>query len=286
MCCPLFNSLLGRSSAHIECSIRIANARIKVEIAPCFNTTPMKTFKKILSYPLSVLYYLVFLLILLFFHAIQWLCLKLGGYKAHKKSVDILNLFLLRCLHILGGRTSFDNPHQIPLDKPIIFVVNHQGMYDIPPIIWHLRKHHPKFVSKKELGKGIPSISFNLRHGGSILIDRKNGREALLTMSRFAKYLNSTKRAGVIFPEGTRSRTGKPKTFATQGLQLLFKRMPDALVVPITINNSWKIFKNGSFPLGLGVHITCQVHEPIPVKDHDPESLTAIVERTITSHIR
>lgn len=158
-------------------------------------------------------------------------------------------------------------------------------MYDIPPIIWHLRKHHPKFVSKKELGKGIPSISFNLRHGGSILIDRKNARQSLVTMSQFAKYLNQTNRAGVIFPEGTRSRTGKPKRFAVQGLQLLFKKMPEALVVPISINNSWKIFRYGSFPLGLGVHIKCQVHEPIAVKEHDPESLMAIVERTITAHI-
>ena len=46
-------------------------------------------------------------------------------------------------------------------------------MYDISPIMWYLRKHHVKFVAKKELGKGIPSVSYNLRHGGSILIDRK-----------------------------------------------------------------------------------------------------------------
>lgn len=246
----------------------------------------MKTFEKLLSYPISIIYYIFFFLTLLIFHGIQWLCLKLGGYHAHKKSVDILNFFLLRCLNILGGRTSFEKTHEIPKDRPIIFVANHQGMYDIPPIIWHLRDYHPKFVSKKELGKGIPSISFNLRHGGSILIDRRNGRESLLKISQFASYLNKTNRSGVIFPEGTRSRTGKPKKFAVQGLQLLFKKMPEALVVPVSINNSWKIFKFGSFPLGLGVHVKCKSHEPIAVKDHEPESLVAIVERTITADIR
>lgn len=246
----------------------------------------MKTFEKLLSYPISTIYYIFFFLTLLIFHGIQWICLKVGGYHAHKKSVDILNFFLLRCLNILGGRTSFEKTHEIPKDRPIIFVANHQGMYDIPPIIWYLRDHHPKFVSKKELGKGIPSISFNLRHGGSILIDRKNARESLLKISQFAAYLNKTNRSGVIFPEGTRSRTGKPKKFAVQGLQLLFKKMPEALVVPISINNSWKIFKYGSFPLGLGVHVQCKAHEPIAVKDHDPESLVALVERTITADIR
>ena len=246
----------------------------------------MKVLKKILSYPLSVLFYFFFFLNLLVFHPIQMLSLKLGGYSAHKMSVDIFNFFLLRCLNILGTRFSIENPFEIPVDKPSIFVANHQGMYDIPPIIWHMRKHHPKFVSKKELGKGIPSISYNLRHGGNVLIDRKNGREALVKMSKFAEYLNEHNRSAVIFPEGTRSRTGAPKKFAAQGLQMLFRKMPEANVVPVTINNSWKLFRYGSFPMGIGVHLKFKVHQPIPVKSEDPASLVAIVERTIISDIK
>ena len=245
----------------------------------------MKTFKKILSYPLSVVFYIFFFINLLVFHPIQWICLKLGGYEAHKKSVDIFNFFLLRCLNLLGTRYSIENPYQLPTDKSCIFVANHQGMYDIPPIIWHFREHHPKFVSKKELGKGIPSISFNLRHGGNLLIDRKNGREALVKMSKFADYLNQNKRSAVIFPEGTRSRTGAPKKFAVQGLQLLIKKMPEAVIVPITINNSWKLFRYGSFPMGIGVHLRLKVHEPFPANSDDPEALVAKVERSITADI-
>ncbi|GAB2763023.1 lysophospholipid acyltransferase family protein [Salinimicrobium soli] len=246
----------------------------------------MKTLKKLLSYPLSVLFYIFFGITLLTFHPIQWVCLKLGGYSAHKKSVDIFNFFLLRCLNILGTRFTIQNEFDLPVDRPCIFVANHQGMYDIPPIIWHFRKHHPKFVSKMELGKGIPSISYNLRHGGNVLIDRKNGREALTKMSAFADYLNTNNRSAVIFPEGTRSRTGAPKKFAVQGLQLLFRKMPEAMVVPITINNSWKLFRNGSFPMGIGVHLNMKVQKPISVKSEDPESLVAIVERSITADIK
>lgn len=242
--------------------------------------------KKILSYPLSVIFYIFFFINLLVFHPIQWICLKMGGYQAHKKSVDIFNFFLLRCLNILGTRFSIENNFDIPIDKPVVFVANHQGMYDIPPIIWYFRKHHPKFVSKKELGRGIPSISFNLRHGGSVLIDRKNRRDSLLKMSQFGDYLAKTKRSAVIFPEGTRSRTGEPKEFRRNGMMMLFKKLPEAVVVPLTINNSWKLFRYGNFPMDLGVHIKIKTHKPIPVNSNDAESLAAEIERTIIADIR
>jgi len=143
-------------------------------------------------------------------------------------------------------------------------------MYDIPPIIWYMRKHHPKFVSKKELGKGIPSVSFNLRHGGSILINRKDGVQALAEIGRLGKYIETHHRSAVIFPEGTRSRDGHPKPFKPMGLKTLMKNAPSALIVPISINNSWKLLRYGKFPMGLGCHLTFDVHEPLPrTGDHD-----------------
>ncbi|MCM4155093.1 lysophospholipid acyltransferase family protein [Gramella sp. AN32] len=241
--------------------------------------------KKILSYPLSVVFIFLFFLTLVIFHPIQILCLKLGGYSAHKRSVDILNLCLMRCLNVLGTSFHLENNFDLPKDKTCIFVANHQGMYDIPPLVWFFRKHHAKFVSKKELGKGIPSVSYNLRHNGSVLIDRKNRRESLVKMSNFADYLKKTKHSAVIFPEGTRSRNGQPKKFQVNGMMVLFKKLPDAVVVPITINNSWKLFKHGNFPIELGVPVTFKIHQPIPVSSNDAQSLAAEVERIIIADI-
>ena len=51
--------------------------------------------EKIISYPLSVIYYLLFGITLVFFHVVQWICFNLFGYKAHKKSVDVLSFFLV-----------------------------------------------------------------------------------------------------------------------------------------------------------------------------------------------
>ncbi len=240
--------------------------------------------RRLLAYPLTVIYFIFFGLALLFFHPIQWFLLNTFGYNAHKKSVSILNLCLLRCTHILGTRYTFRNNQELPLDKPLILVANHQSMNDIPPLIWFMRDYHPKFVSKKELGKGIPSVSFNLRHGGSVLIDRNDGKQAISEIGKLGKYIEANNRSAVIFPEGTRSRTGVPKKFQTTGLKILMKNAPSALIVPISINNSWKMLCYGKFPYGIGNHITFDIHPPLKNKG-DLDQLITRVEQQIVSGV-
>jgi len=242
--------------------------------------------QKIISYPISFIAILIFLLTLVIFHPIQWICFNVFGYQAHQKSVDYLNFVLLRIGHILGTNYKIENRESIPKGVPIIFVANHQGMYDIIGMIWFLRKFHPKFVSKVELGKGVPSVSYNLRHGGSVLIDRKEPKQAIPIIRGLSEYIEKTKRAAVIFPEGTRSKTGKPKEFAQSGLKILCKYSPSAYVVPISINNSWKFFRYGMFPYGLGNHITFTIHEAIEVKSNSFEDLMVKTENAIIQGIK
>jgi len=238
--------------------------------------------QKVLAYPLSIVYYLCFGLTLIIFHPILWFSNNVFGYKALKTSVDVLQFFIMRCLNVLGTRFSFSNPHQIDLDQPLIIVSNHQSMYDISPMMWYMRRYHPKFISKVELGKGIPSVSYNLRHGGSVLINRKKPRQSIKAIQDFSAYIKTTKRAAVIFPEGTRSKNGIPKTFQKRGLLTLFKEIPSATVVPISINNSWKTVQYGKFPMGLGAHITITVHKPIKIATFtNHQVLIDQIEKTI-----
>jgi len=65
---------------------------------------------KLISYPLSVLYYLLFGFTLIFFDGIQRICYFVIGKNAHRASIIVLNLLLLRCLNILGTRFVFDCP--------------------------------------------------------------------------------------------------------------------------------------------------------------------------------
>lgn len=242
--------------------------------------------QQLISYPISVIYYLCFGLTLVVFHPIQWVCFNIFGYQAHKKSVDYLNLFLVRCTNLLGTTYQFENVADIPENVPLIFVSNHQSMYDIIAMIWYLRKFHCKFVSKKELGSGIPSVSYNLRHGGSVLIDRKDPKQAIPSIKGLSEYIEKNKRTAVIFPEGTRSKTGKPKEFAQSGLKILCKYAPSAYVVPISINNSWKIVKYGFFPLGLGNRLTFTIHKPLAVSEFDFAELMKKTENEVVKGIK
>jgi 1-acyl-sn-glycerol-3-phosphate acyltransferase len=240
---------------------------------------------KIISYPLSVLFALTFFLVLVVFHPLQWVAFNVFGYKSHKSVVDFMNLLLTRSLLVLGIHVKRINKPAIPENRTVIIVSNHQSLFDIPPIIWFFRKHHIKFVSKKELGKGIPSVSYNLRHGGAALIDRKDGKAAIVELGKFSKKLNKNTWGAAIFPEGTRSRNGKPKSFSTNGLKMILKYNPDAIVLPISINNSWKVFRYGKFPLGLFSPITIYTHQPIEANSMDLNDLLNEVEEKVTSKI-
>ncbi|WP_207533725.1 lysophospholipid acyltransferase family protein [Desertivirga arenae] len=240
---------------------------------------------KLLGYLFSPLQYLVYGLSLVIFHPLQWLCLKTGGYSAHKKCVDILNFFLISSFYFAGTRVSFKNPYTLPTNRSIIFVANHQSMHDIPPLIWHLRRYHAKFISKIELTKGIPSVSFNLLHGGGANIDRKDPKQSIMELMKLGQRMKENTWSAVIFPEGTRSKTGEVKSFNTGGVAALLKKVPDALIVPVAIENGWKFVQYGSYPLSFGEHLKFTVLAPIEPKGKPVEEVVLVAENLIREKV-
>jgi len=62
---------------------------------------------KVLGYIFSPIHYLVFGFFICLFHPIQWVCYNLGGQEAHKKSVDVLNFFLVGTYYLMGSSINF-----------------------------------------------------------------------------------------------------------------------------------------------------------------------------------
>ena len=162
--------------------------------------------KKLLDYVLSCIYLVYFGLVLCIFHLLQVIAWHGFGRPAHKKTVDWMNACIAYGWYLTGSTIQFNNRTDLPTDRPIIFVANHQSMFDISPMIWFLRRHTPLFVSKIELAHGIPGVSYNLRKSGAALIDRKDPKQAIVEIARLGKLIQQTNHSAVIFPEGTRSR--------------------------------------------------------------------------------
>jgi len=237
--------------------------------------------QKLLGYILSPVALLAFLLVLVIFQPLQWMALKLGGYTAHKRVVDILNLCLLSTFYILGNRVVFINKQILPIGRPIIFVANHQSLSDIPPLIYYLRKYHAKFISKIELTKGVPSISFNLRHGGGANIDRNDSRQSIAEIIKLANRMKENKWSAVIFPEGTRSKNGLVQHFHSAGIATILKKCPEALLVPIAIKNSWKMIRYGYYPMGTFIRMSWEILQPIEPKGRSAEAVVLEAENRI-----
>ncbi len=242
--------------------------------------------RKLLGYILTPFFYLGFSLFLIIFHPIQWLSLKLGGYAAHKKSVDILNFFLTYTPLIMGNTVTFKDNKSLPLGRPIIFVANHQSTLDIPAMIYFLQRFHGKFISKIELAHaGIPSISFNLKYGGAANIDRKDSKQSIAEILKLANNMKQKNWSAFIFPEGTRTRTGKMKPFSVGGIATLIKKNPDALVVPVAIRGSYEMVQYGNFPLRPFTPLSWEVMDPINKEGKTMEEIVKEAEDLIRAKV-
>ncbi|AMR31135.1 glycerol acyltransferase [Mucilaginibacter sp. PAMC 26640] len=237
--------------------------------------------KKFLGYILSPFAIVAFFLALVIFHPIQWICYHWFGYAAHKRSVDILNFFLVGTFYILFNRVKFTNKQILPIGRPMIFIANHQSTFDIPPMIYFLRKYHAKFISKVELTRGIPSISYNLKVGGGANIDRKDARQSITELVKFGTRMKDNKWSAMIFPEGTRSKDGKVKAFQSAGVATLLKKCPDALLVPVAIKDSWKMIRYGLYPLNTFTPMSWEVLEPIEPGKTPVDELVKQIEEKI-----
>lgn len=229
--------------------------------------------RKILAIPFTLLTYTLFVFFLVVFHPIQVVAFNLFGLKAQKKVVDILNFFLIGNLYFLLCVPVFRGFKNLPKNTPFIIVSNHQSMFDISPVVWGFRKHHAKFISKKELGKNLPSISYNLRKGGSVLIDRSSGSQSIKEILKLGKNMEKNNWSACIFPEGTRSKTGQLRKFQVAGFKTLLKASPSALIVPLVIDGNHKLHKWGTFPLNIGLSLKYTALDPINRDDYESDEV-------------
>lgn len=129
----------------------------------------------------------------------------------------------------------------LPLDRNVLFVGNHQGNFDVPIYITTLPTLQG-FVSKIEVEK-IPGVSTWMKHMYCIFMDRSSLRKSSEAIINGIKVLKNG-HSLVIFPEGTRSKGPTMGDFKAGSFKLATKSKKP--IVPITINGSYKIMEANS----------------------------------------
>jgi 1-acyl-sn-glycerol-3-phosphate acyltransferase len=220
-------------------------------------------------------------LLLLIFDPAQRVA-RLFGRRPQEYVVGALQWCLVRALGICGARLQVERSPDVQPHTPYLIISNHQSMFDVPIFGALLFTNFPKYVSKRSLAKWIPSISYNLRRGGNALIDRGDAEQAVGAIRQLAATVRARGVSAVIFPEGTRGRRGEIGSFRRRGSLALLEAAPDTAVVPVCIDQSWRLLRHNLRPVPFGVTLHVWIGDPIARRpDEDREALLAAVEASI-----
>ena len=121
--------------------------------------------------------------------------------------------------------------------EPAIIACNHTSALDIPLIDWVVGSYPHIWLSKHEYGK-VPLLGTLLRRL-HVLVPRENARRAVAALAKAARLAEGKPRHIILFPEGTRSRTGELQKFR-DGASVLAQKLSRP-IIPIMIHGAQKV---------------------------------------------
>jgi 1-acyl-sn-glycerol-3-phosphate acyltransferase len=142
------------------------------------------------------------------------------------------------CVDVTGSTIEVTGIENVPADKSVVYIGNHQGIFDIPLLLGYI-PYQKAFISKIEILK-IPMISDWMKLMKCVFLARKNPRQSIEAMHQGIENVKNGY-SMVIFPEGTRNKGGPVKEFKPGSFKLAFQSGAD--IVPVTIDGTWKIYE-------------------------------------------
>ncbi|MCJ7524812.1 MAG: 1-acyl-sn-glycerol-3-phosphate acyltransferase [Candidatus Aminicenantes bacterium] len=185
-------------------------------------------------------------------------------------------------IFIAGGRVEISGLENLPASGGVLFVSNHQGAFDIPLLLGYV-PGLKGFVSKKENSR-LPIVSIWMKLLHCIILDRRDLRQSARAIGRGIRDLQAG-RSLVIFPEGTRSKSGVMNRLKEGSFKLATRS--GAAIVPLTIDGSYRLLEGNNGRIRPG-KVRLHIHPPIRLQElsaADKNTLTETVRNIIASKL-
>ena len=184
-----------------------------------------------------------------------------------KKAVPTLLGFWSRTLFVtLGKSLVIQGLEHIHSNGPKVIVANHASMYDIPLLLTAFPDC--AFIGRKHLLK-IPVFSRLLKTINYIPIDPAALKDSFKALDSGTSALN-TGVSILMFPEGTRTRTGELGTFK-RGFVKIIKETGAALQ-PVSLNGLYTLKPKGAKTIHPKTRVSIIIHPAIPYSSLDNKS--------------
>ena len=172
-----------------------------------------------------------------------------------------------------GVKLTVNTHTQLDPRTPYVFMANHASASDIFSLFVAV-PFPVRMIAKKQLGR-IPFFGWAMHAGRFIFIDRQNPIAARRSIEEAARRIHGGQSV-LLFPEGTRTRTGEMGPFKKGGFHLAIAS--GAMIVPCGIRGSRAVWPKGS-PLIHSGAIHVEVGEPISTAGLTDDDRDALLEK-------
>jgi 1-acyl-sn-glycerol-3-phosphate acyltransferase len=183
----------------------------------------------------------------------------------------------LACLLTLCPVKVYGREHLKP-GQSYIFVANHQSAFDIFLIYGYIG-YPVKWMIKAGLSR-IPLVGTACRAAGFIFVDHSSPRAALRSIGE-AEHRLKNGASLVVFPEGTRTGTGKMSRFHRGAFRMaLDQQLP---IAPITLNGPFRVLPIGA--INAHAHrMEMVIHPPVHVNEQTVAEYGSL--QALTNHVQ